>query len=208
MNKYYAFNGIDKYIDELFFSKQKKGYFIDIGAHDGISGNNTFYFENEGWDGICFEPIPSVFKKLNETRKCKVVNKALSDKSGIDRFFVIDGHSEQLSGLVSEYSEDHIIRINREIEEHNQNFEYIDVECTTFSDEVDIINIDLLSLDTEGSEFSILKTIDFDKYKINVIILEYNYHNQSLIDLLNNNGFEIVNKIGCDLIIKNKNYVY
>ena len=40
------------------------------------------------------------------------------------------------------------------------------------------------------------------------MVIEYNYNNQSLINLVNNNGFEIVKIIGCDLILKNTNYVY
>ena len=208
MNKYYAFNNIDCYIKENFFPNKNNGYFIDIGAHDGISGNNTYYFEKEGWDGICFEPIPKVFEKLKQNRKCKLINKALSYNKSIEQFFLIKGHSEQLSGLVNQYSEDHIIRINREIEEYNQEFEYIGVECSTFLNEIENTNIDLLSIDTEGSEFSILQTIDFNKYNINIMVIEYNYNNQSLINLVNNNGFEIVKIIGCDLILKNTNYVY
>ena len=45
--------------------------------------------------------------------------------------------------------------------------------------------IDLLSLDTEGSELMILESIDFSYYYIKVMILEYNYHNEKILKLLN-----------------------
>jgi FkbM family methyltransferase len=207
-NKYYASHGIDQYIKETFFSNKNKGYFVDIGAHNGIDINNTYYFENEGWEGICFEPIPEIFEQLKQNRKSKLVNKALSDNEGTSKFFLIKGYSDMLSGLVDKYPQEHIARINREINEHNQEYDYIDVECSTFEKEITEVNIDLLSIDTEGAEFDILKTIDFTKYNINIIIVEYNYYNQELIDLLYKNNFEVTQQRGPDLIFKNKNYVY
>jgi len=207
-NKYYAAHGIDQYVKETFFPNKTDGYFIDIGAHNGIDINNTYYFENEGWGGICFEPIPKIFKQLEQNRKCTLVNKAISNNEGTAQFFLIEGCSDMLSGLVNEYPQEHIARINREIKQHNQNYDYIDVTCSTFDKEVIETNINLLSIDTEGAELTILKTINFTKYNVDVMIIEYNYHNQELIDLLYNNNFEVIQQRGVDLIVKNKNYVY
>jgi FkbM family methyltransferase len=208
-SKYYAAHNVDQYVKENFFSNKNKGYFIDIGAHNGIDINNTYYFENEGWDGICFEPLPEIFIQLKQNRKCKLINKALSDKSGVASFFNIKGYSNMLSGLVEHYPQEHIARINKEIEEHNQEYGYIEVECSTFEQEVQEKNIDILSIDTEGSELAILKTIDFSYYNINVMVIEYNYHNPEIITFLNKNNFEIVDHIGgLDLVVKNKNYDY
>jgi FkbM family methyltransferase len=207
--KYYAAHNTDQYIKETFFPSKNQGYFIDIGAHNGIEINNTYYFEQEGWEGICFEPLPEIFIQLKQNRKCKLVNKALSDKQGTASFFNIKGYSNMLSGLVDHYPQEHIARINREIEEHNQEYDYIEVECSTFNQEVQEKNIDILSIDTEGSELAILKTIDFNKYNISIIILEYNYHNPEMVKFLTNSNFEIVNKMGeLDLVLKNKNYDY
>jgi FkbM family methyltransferase len=200
---YYAAHEIDKYVKETFFSNKNDGYFVDIGAHDGININNTYYFENEGWSGICFEPVPEIYELLKLNRKCDVVNKALSDVEETLDFFSIKGHAEMLSGLLKDYPNEHMMRIIRETEQHSDEYECIKVNCSTFSKEIETKNIDLLSIDTEGAELSILKTIDFDKYKIGLMIIEYNYDNQELISLLNDNNFEIVNKIGCDLIVKN-----
>jgi len=206
-NKYYAAHGIDQYVKETFFPNKTNGYFIDVGAHNGIDVNNTYYFENEGWNGICFEPIPEIFKQLEQNRKCTLVNKAISNTEGTAQFFLIEGYSDMLSGLVDEYPQEHIARINREIEQYNQNYNYIDVICSTFDKEVIETNINLLSIDTEGAELTILKTINFTKYNVDIMIVEYNYHNQELIGLLHNNNFEVIQQQGVDLIIKNKNYV-
>jgi len=207
-NKYYAAHNIDQYIKETFFPNKTNGYFIDIGAHNGVDINNTYYFEKEGWSGVCFEPIPDIFEQLKQNRKCKTVNKAISDEEGPSQFFLIKGYSDMLSGLVDKYPQEHIARINREFDHYEQDYDYIDVICSTFDKEIEETNIDILSIDTEGAELAILKTIDFNKYNINVMIVEYNYHNPDLINLLHKSNFEIVQQYGVDLIIKNKSYVY
>jgi FkbM family methyltransferase len=193
----------------IYHSGEYVEYYIDGElVYSGIDVNNTYYFENEGWNGICFEPIPELFEQLKFNRKCKLVQKAISDNVGFSQFFKIEGYSDMLSGLADKYPQDHIARINREIEQYNQNYDYIEVMCSTFDQEVNETNIDLLSIDTEGAELAILKTINFSKYNINIMLVEYNYYNSELLNLLYENNFEIVQQRGVDLIIKNKNYVY
>ena len=203
MSTYYAAHNLDQLIFENYFPDKTDGYFVDIGAHNGIDVNNTFYFENMGWDGICFEPIPKIFKELQHNRKCTTLNKAISDNQGKSSFFVIDGYSNMLSGLADKYDQKHIERINRELEEYDQDYDYIEVDCITFDKAVSNTNIDLLSIDTEGAELDILKTIDFNKYNINVMVIEYNYHNPELLSLLEENNFKVEYRRGVDLIVKN-----
>ena len=53
----------DKFLEQNIFKGYKNGFFIDVGAHNGISMSNTLFFEKEnGWKGINIEPIPSVLK--------------------------------------------------------------------------------------------------------------------------------------------------
>ena len=53
-------------------------------------------------------------------------------------------------------------------------------------------NIDYLSIDTEGSEYEILKTFDFDKYNSKVITCEHNYTpaRNKIYSLLSANGYQ------------------
>lgn len=204
--KYYAANEIDKFVNEKYFNDKKDGYFVDIGAFDGVSINNTFYFELLGWDGICFEPIPRFFDQLKSIRGCKCVNKALSSDKTPKKFLDIDGYSSALSGIIDNYDPKHINRINQEMSEYFQTSKEIVVDCGLFNEEIDRSNIDLLSIDTEGSELNIIKTIDFNKYKINVMIVEFNYENKELMDLLISHNLNPIQRIGCDIIFKNVNY--
>ena len=66
---YYSQFGQDKYLNENFFHNKSNGTYVDIGAHDGITGSNTYFFDLLGWEGICFEPLPEIYNQLVINRK-------------------------------------------------------------------------------------------------------------------------------------------
>ena len=202
MSQYYSQFGADKYLDEKYFHGRGGGFYVDIGAHDGVSGSTTYFFEQLGWQGICFEPMPKAFLMLSQNRSCIKVEKAIADFEGDTAFLDISGYSEQLSGLVMNYSQEHISRIHKEVKEHNQKTNTIAVKCGLFNKEVPYKHIDILSVDTEGSEASIIKSIDFNNYNIKFIIAEFNYGDRDLVNYLNSRGYEIETQLGVDIIFK------
>lgn len=203
--EYYSQFNQDEFVYENYFKERTDGIFVDIGAYDGVIGSNSLFFENLGWQGVCIEPNPEVFKKLQELRKCKCVPYAISDKSETARFFQIkEGGPATLSGLVDEYSQQAIARINKEVNQEDQNFDYIDVECKTFESIVKYKHIDYLSLDTEGNELKILQSIDYSEYFIDVITVENNDYDQKFIDFLTQKGYQFVTRLGCDEVFKRK----
>jgi len=115
--RYFSQYNQDMFID-FFFNKKENGVFLDIGAHDGISFSNTFFFEKErNWDGICIEPIPSVFDKLRNNRNCIVENCCILDKEGSITFREVVG-PDMLSGIIDFFDNAHLQRIEREIKEY------------------------------------------------------------------------------------------
>ena len=70
LKKYYGKNNLDQQLEKyLNFSN---GFFIEIGAHDGITQSNTFYFEkNKNWRGVLIEPSRHIFLKCKKHRSKK-----------------------------------------------------------------------------------------------------------------------------------------
>lgn len=210
--QFYSQSGQDKYLYETFFKDKTDGFFIDIGAHDGISGSNTLFFENLGWHGYCFEPIPHVFEQLRKNRTCGCMQAAISNYTGKGSFKVITGHSEMLSGLIDNYSLDHQDRIKREFHEHVQQEEIIEVDTYTFDEvmyeawldipEIYLPHIDILSIDVEGAEGSILRDIYLDKYNIDTMIIEFNQYDKDLVDYICSKGYYVATSLGVDIIFK------
>jgi FkbM family methyltransferase len=198
---YYSQFEQDKFLNENYFKNKSDGYFVDIGAFDGIEGSNSLFFENLGWGGVCIEPNPEKFELLTQVRKCKCVKCAISNKNGTAQFFQIkEGNNSPtaLSGLVEEFSETSIARIQTYNLEESQSFDYIDVECKRFNDLIDVSDIDYLSIDTEGNELKILQSIDFKKYNIKSITTENNDYNPDIYDFLVTKNYKLVARLGCD----------
>jgi FkbM family methyltransferase len=199
---YYSQFQQDQWVYESFFQNKNNGYFVDIGAHDGITFSNSKFFEDIGWDGICIEPNPKIFEILQSNRKCKCIKKAISDKKEKSQFFQITEGADMLSGLVNEFTDDAITRIHQELQATPENFDYIDVECDLFENIIDRNRIDFLSLDTEGNELKILKSIDFNKFNIEVITVENNDYDEKFFSFLIPKGYQFITRLGCDEIYK------
>lgn len=194
--------GQDRFLNENFFKNKKNGVFVDIGAHDGVTLSNSYFFEKDlEWFGLCIEPIPFLFEKLNENRKCIKVNGCAWSENTTKKFRIINGYSEMLSGIVDCYNTEHVKRIDNECKTENGNYEDVDMVCYKLNDlleENKLFKIDFLSIDTEGSELEILKSIDFDKFDIQIILVENNYNDNSLREFLQSKNFKLNNKLSID----------
>lgn len=201
---YYSQYGQDKYLIEDIFENQSTGYYVDIGANDGISLSNTKKLEEIGWEGICIEPNPKVFQELLKNRNCLCYDIAISDTDDILDFLSIEGYSEMLSGILENYDTRHLNRIDNELINYGGKKEIIKVCSRRFSDIIDKKDIDYVSIDVEGSELKILKSIDFNKHNIKCFSVENAYNSDELNMFLVNMGYTIINSMGCDVFFIKK----
>ena len=93
--KYFAQLDQDAWVESLF-SKEYKGYFVDIGAATGKHISNSYHLEvNLGWNGICVEPNPKSYAELKIVRKCPSFNLAIADRTGTAKF-TLKGEMSQI----------------------------------------------------------------------------------------------------------------
>ena len=107
---FYSQDKQDELLEKNIFKGYKNGVFVDVGAYDGRSINNTLYFEeNNNWTGICIEPMFETFRQLEENRKkCINLNCAISDVEGFQEFLFSNNY--MLSGLLKSYDARHAKR--------------------------------------------------------------------------------------------------
>jgi FkbM family methyltransferase len=221
---YKAQNGQDRYILDSFFKNEDgtlktDGYFVDIGAHDGIESNASYAFEHLGWQGICIEPLPMQFNKLKNNRKAQCINATISNlnQSTVD-FLEVTGSNyiEMLSGIREKLDDGHIGRIDWEStkpEYINTTKKIISISNYRFNDLISIKHIDFLSIDTEGCDQEILNSIDYEKYLIDVICFEDNgcaYEHRISNKITNNifiSNYTLIGRIVQDFILVRNEYL-
>jgi len=210
---YFSQNGQDQFLNKKIFKGKKFGWFVEVGAHDGISFSNTYFFEKYlGWQGICIEPNPDIFNKLIKNRKALCLPIGIANNNTILKFLKGSGYMiEMYSGILDSMDERHLQRIENEIKEFGGDSVIIEVECRKLQDIFDQYNInhiDFISIDIEGGEEEAVKSIDFSKVTIDIIIVENNFHNTNVRKYLTAVGYTYINKIGKDDIFLRKGFMY
>jgi len=187
--------------------EKQNGIFVDVGAYDGVIVSNTHYFEDKlNWKGLCIEPNPNAFEKLLKSRTSNCINIGISNDDTELEFIKVNGYAEMLSGFKNYISDSHYERINEELVKNGGNIDFIIIKVRKLKDifiENNINNIDYLSIDTEGNEFNVLNSIDYDTCYINIISVENNDNSTDVKNFLTTKGFCFVTKICGDDIYKN-----
>jgi FkbM family methyltransferase len=154
----------------------ERGVFVDVGAHDGRSLSNTWYLEQEqGWSGVCIEPLPALFGALEASRSARCFNCAVGSVAGLERFIIVEGYSEMLSGLASSYDLRRRWRLTMELKGYGGSKRVVEVPVRRLDeilDECGIQHVDFLSVDVEGGELSVVQSIDFTRISIRVMAIE------------------------------------
>lgn len=196
--------GQDINIIKNIYKSKKNGFFIEAGAFDGVKDSNTFLLEKKfNWNGLCVEPNPILAQKLFKNRKCHCFENALykDDDLLLDFIDTAEFPAAGIGGFVMTNSHKHISECP-----------IIKVKTVKLENLLDKINapkfIEYLSLDTEGSEYEILKNFDFNKYKIGYITVEHNFLEENRMLIRNHlleNGyyFHRENNVDDDYILKN-----
>jgi FkbM family methyltransferase len=172
------------------YNGKENGFFIEIGASDGIKLSNTYLLETKyKWKGICCEPIPTQFTRLVTNRPNSIcINKAVYNRSNSVVVFDIANSSDLFSGIT-----DHIDKHKQRVDSNKTT---ITIETISLVDALDSANaptfIEYMSLDTEGSEYEILKDFNFERYTFGLIDVEHNFiepRRTQIKDLLLSKGY-------------------
>lgn len=179
----------------LFVTNMKQnGYFVEFGACDGIELSNTLTLEKDfKWFGILSEPCVFWIDSLKNNRKCSIDERAVWTKNNESLLFNQVQHIQTLSNIDIINPDDWASPIRNE--DRNIKYEVKSVTLETMLKEHNAPKIiDYMSIDTEGSEYEIIKDFDFSKYDIKIITIEHNNTGKRgmIYDLLNNNGYKRV----------------
>lgn len=212
---FYSQDRQDSYLENIVFKGHNNGFYVDVGAHDGITFSNSYFFDKErNWKGICIEPLPEVYNKLCKNRNNSInLNLAIDKKNDIVNFVCNNGYTEMLSGIQDYLDHRHINRINTENALTGAKTNIIQVTTKPLKDiflENKINHVNYLSIDVEGAEKQVIESIDFDQVFIDVIGFENNYSDvsQPIINYLKSKGYLHLNYKGTDIMMIHSNSVF
>ena len=171
------------------------GFFVEFGATNGVDGSNTYMLEKlYGWTGVLAEPNPTCQDALAKNRKADISQLCIHNETGLQLPFVITDEPD-LSTLAG-YGKD-----DEHADKRSKGFNIVVDTITLF----DFLNkfetpyhIEYLSVDTEGSEYDILKKFfeeNNNKYTFGAVTVEHNYNVQkrdSIYSLMVANGYKRV----------------
>jgi len=167
------------------------GFFVEFGATDGIGLSNTYILEkNYAWQGILAEPALHWHKSLTQNRKVSISKLALFSATGQSVAFR-ETRDPEISTISSFSEGDQHAKARRSFKEYQVNT--ISLEDLLADHNAPQI-IDFLSMDTEGSEYSILEAFDFSKYMFRAVCIEHNYAEDRtrILSLMEAHGYEQV----------------
>lgn len=165
--------------------------FLEFGATDGLELSNSFMLENfENWKGALSEPSTQWHEALKKNRfKTKIITKCIWSQSGkmLD-FFMSD---VGVLSTINDFVDSDKSSMPGNTSERKKSGKLISVETISLNDVIkkhfNNISPSYISIDTEGSEYEILKHFDLDTYRPKVFTVEHNFTKyQNQIDSLMN----------------------
>jgi len=155
--------GQDFWVFGEAFDGERGGYFVDVGAADGMTLSNTFLLEKRfGWRGLCIEANPRLFERLRRSRGCTCVNVCVDAAEGSVDFAL----RKLLSGIVGAEPAPPDAGDLETVRLPTRPLAAILRESGA-PDE-----IDYLSIDIEGSEERALRDFPFDEYRFRCMTIE------------------------------------
>jgi FkbM family methyltransferase len=170
-------------------SNETEKFFVEFGATNGITLSNTHLLEiREKWNGILVEPGRNWHSELRKNRNCLFDTRCVWKKSN-ERIEFEENSIGELSGITATNAG------TTTFADRSKTKKYF-VETVSLNDllkEYDApYRVTYLSIDTEGSEYEIIRNLDFNRYRPFIISIEHNFSN-------------LMNKI--DEFLKAKNYI-
>lgn len=178
-------------LQDLFVLSQTNfkecGYFVEFGAADGTRLSNTYLLEKKfHWEGIAAEPARVWHDALRRNRNCHIEVSCVWSSTGQALPFA-ESALHELSTVAG--------RSDAKPRGFRRAYDVPSISLLDLLAKYDAPrNIDYLSIDTEGSEYEILKAFDFAEYRIGIVTCEHNYqpHREQIWKLMLGAGYRRV----------------
>jgi FkbM family methyltransferase len=154
------------------------GVFVEAGAYDGYWGSNTYWLERfRGWTGVLVEPLPEAAALAKKERPRSQVFQCALVAAGGDQTWMRLQYGGLMSVVADAWNPGHErehAQAGAARGQHRETFELV-VPARTLSSvlsEAGVTDIDLMTLDVEGFETSVLRGLDLFKHRPRFLLVE------------------------------------
>ena len=169
--RFFSQKGQDRWLTKRVFPDRKKGYFVEVGAGNGISHSNTYILERDfDWNGVLIEANPHYAAEIRHTRKAVCVNACVDSKAGHTDFL----YYGYMGGIVGDDTDNCMTKRPVMLQQNANNIMHVptmkldDVLAAAGAP----LEIDYLSIDVEGAEHRVLDGLSFTKFTFSAITIE------------------------------------
>lgn len=161
----------DNYISFI----EEPGFFVEIGAYDGITHSNTYHLVQRGWKGFYVEPIQEYYNACIKTHEgnnqVNIYNFLISDYDGFGKIFKAGEGSSADEDTINFMIEKNMTWATGASDKAIEELPCL--KLSTFLDKTKCpIDIDLLVIDTESYEWKVIQSLDLNKYNVRCIVIE------------------------------------
>jgi FkbM family methyltransferase len=147
------------------------GFYVDVGAHHPVGSSVTKIFYNQGWRGINIEPIAPLLDLFLEDRP-RDINLAVgvSVQPGQLNFFDVEADQQRSTfdeALAAMYRAEGRSVVTRTVP-------VVPLD-QIFAEHVDC-EVDFLKIDAEGHEESVIRSLDWGRWRPHVVLAEGALH--------------------------------
>jgi FkbM family methyltransferase len=175
------------------FERQAPGFYVDVGAYDPFNASNTLLLYRRGWTGINIEPNPAALARLLRFRPRDInLGVAISDRAGEANFIIAGSFSglETPDHLWSSQSPTRTIVATRRLD-------------SVLAEHRALGEIDLLDVDCEGHELTVLRSNDWERFRPTVVLVESHPSSGSGADaFLAQAGYRRLERLGLTVIFE------
>jgi FkbM family methyltransferase len=196
--KSYSQEGEDLVLDRIFGGK-KHGFYVDVGAHHPKRFSNTYLFYKRNWMGINIDAMPGSMELFKRFRSRDInLELAIAIEPGTRTYFFFnepalngfdpslsyERHSQEGPYKIIGRQPIETVRLEHVLEN------YVPVGRT----------IDFITIDTEGLDFEVLQSNDWERFSPRAVLIEI--LGQNLDDILTSDASTFLCSRGFDPIVK------
>lgn len=163
---FYSQHGEDVLLAEIF--KNDIGICVEVGANDGVTYSNTKYLEEHGWTCILVEPTPRLCEKIRKTRSGQLFECAATDTDGEITLYISEEHDlfssvEKQATMMDELARSKLAILPVKVAARRLDSILV---------EAGVERLDMVSIDVEGHEYSVLKGFDLERFNPRIMLIE------------------------------------